>query len=90
MKRYMNAALVVGATVAVASSLLHAQGRGGIEWTTGSYDAHFSLKNMLKDARYAQELAKEKSLATPVLDATVCSSRTSDSPKACSRLWSSR
>jgi 3-hydroxyisobutyrate dehydrogenase-like beta-hydroxyacid dehydrogenase len=36
---------------------------------TGSYDAHFSLKNMLKDARYAQELAKEKSLATPVLDA---------------------
>jgi hypothetical protein len=24
---------------------------------------------MLKDARYAQELAKEKSLATPVLDA---------------------
>jgi hypothetical protein len=36
---------------------------------TGSYEAHFSLKNMLKDARYAQELAKEKSLATPVLDA---------------------
>ena len=47
MKRYMNAALVVGATVAVASSLLHAQGRGGIEWTTGSYDAQrtASIKN---------------------------------------------
>jgi 3-hydroxyisobutyrate dehydrogenase-like beta-hydroxyacid dehydrogenase len=36
---------------------------------TNSYDPHFSLKNMLKDARYAQELAKEKSLVTPVLDA---------------------
>ena len=30
---------------------------------TGAYDAHFSLKNMLKDARYAQELAKEKGVA---------------------------
>jgi 3-hydroxyisobutyrate dehydrogenase-like beta-hydroxyacid dehydrogenase len=36
---------------------------------TSSYDAHFSLKNMLKDARYAQELAKAKNLKTPVLDA---------------------
>ena len=37
---------------------------------TASYEAHFSLKNMLKDAHYAQALAKEKSLATPVLDAS--------------------
>lgn len=36
---------------------------------TGSFEPHFSLKNMLKDARYAQELAKEKNVATPVLDA---------------------
>lgn len=36
---------------------------------TGSFEPHFSLKNMLKDARYAQELAKEKHLNTPVLDA---------------------
>jgi 3-hydroxyisobutyrate dehydrogenase-like beta-hydroxyacid dehydrogenase len=36
---------------------------------TGSFEPHFSLKNMLKDARYAQELAKDKSIATPVLDA---------------------
>jgi 3-hydroxyisobutyrate dehydrogenase-like beta-hydroxyacid dehydrogenase len=36
---------------------------------TGSFEPHFSLKNMLKDARYAQELAKEKNLPTPVLDA---------------------
>lgn len=38
---------------------------------TGTYDAHFSLKNMLKDARYAQELAKEKGIAAPVLDSAV-------------------
>jgi 3-hydroxyisobutyrate dehydrogenase-like beta-hydroxyacid dehydrogenase len=36
---------------------------------TGSYEPHFSLKNMLKDARYAQELAKHKNITTPVLDA---------------------
>ena len=36
----------------------------------GSYEAHFSLQNMLKDARYAQELATEKKVLTPVLDAT--------------------
>lgn len=36
---------------------------------TGSYEPHFSLKNMLKDARYAQQLAKEKKIVTPVLDA---------------------
>jgi 3-hydroxyisobutyrate dehydrogenase-like beta-hydroxyacid dehydrogenase len=35
-----------------------------------SYEAHFSLKNMLKDARYAQALAKEASISTPVLDAS--------------------
>jgi 3-hydroxyisobutyrate dehydrogenase-like beta-hydroxyacid dehydrogenase len=35
-----------------------------------SYEAHFSLKNMLKDAHYAQVLAKEKSVAAPVLDAS--------------------
>ena len=37
---------------------------------TSSYEPHFSLKNMLKDARYAQELAREKELVTPVLDAS--------------------
>ncbi len=37
----------------------------------GSYDPHFSLKNMLKDAHYAQDLAKEESLATPMLNASV-------------------
>ncbi|CAN5682768.1 hypothetical protein BH11VER1_BH11VER1_16720 [soil metagenome] len=35
-----------------------------------SYNAHFSLKNMLKDARYAQALAVEKNIALPVLNAT--------------------
>ncbi|MFZ4763386.1 MAG: NAD(P)-dependent oxidoreductase [Roseimicrobium sp.] len=38
---------------------------------TSSYTAHFSLKNMLKDARYAQELAQEQALVTPVLEAAV-------------------
>ncbi len=37
----------------------------------GSYEPHFSLKNMLKDARYAQDLAKVESLATPLLNASV-------------------
>lgn len=37
---------------------------------TGSFEPHFSLKNMLKDARYAQELAKGSNLATPVLDSS--------------------
>ncbi len=36
-----------------------------------AYEPHFSLKNMLKDGRYAQELAREKSLHTPALAATV-------------------
>ena len=35
-----------------------------------SYDPHFSLKNMLKDARYAQALAREKEIKAPVLDAS--------------------
>lgn len=35
-----------------------------------SYEPHFSLKNMLKDARYAQELAQAAELTTPVLDAS--------------------
>jgi 3-hydroxyisobutyrate dehydrogenase-like beta-hydroxyacid dehydrogenase len=38
---------------------------------TAGYEPHFSLKNMLKDARYAQILAKEKDLSTTVLDASV-------------------
>lgn len=37
----------------------------------GSYEPHFSLKNMLKDAHYAQELARVESLATPMLNASV-------------------
>jgi 3-hydroxyisobutyrate dehydrogenase-like beta-hydroxyacid dehydrogenase len=38
---------------------------------TAGYEPHFSLKNMLKDGRYAQALAKEKDLAALVLDASV-------------------
>src|SRR5262249_48368086 len=38
---------------------------------SGAYEPHFSLKNMLKDGRYAQELAKEKGLLAPALAATV-------------------
>jgi 3-hydroxyisobutyrate dehydrogenase-like beta-hydroxyacid dehydrogenase len=37
---------------------------------SGNFDPHFSLANMLKDARYAQDLARAKKLRTPVLDAT--------------------
>jgi 3-hydroxyisobutyrate dehydrogenase-like beta-hydroxyacid dehydrogenase len=37
---------------------------------SASYEPHFSLKNMLKDARYAQELARARELVTPVLDAS--------------------
>ncbi len=40
---------------------------------TGSFEPHFSLKNMLKDARYAQQLAKEKDISTPALDASAAS-----------------
>ena len=39
MKRHLGHALVFAACAAIASSLLLAQGRGGVEWTTGSYDA---------------------------------------------------
>jgi hypothetical protein len=47
MTRYTHGPLAIGAAVAVASSLLHAQGRGGVEWTTGGYDAQrtASIKN---------------------------------------------
>lgn len=37
---------------------------------SGNFEPHFSLGNMLKDAHYAQTLAKQKGLRTPVLDAT--------------------
>jgi 3-hydroxyisobutyrate dehydrogenase-like beta-hydroxyacid dehydrogenase len=38
---------------------------------TAGYEPHFSLKNMLKDGRYAQALAKENDLNAMVLDASV-------------------
>lgn len=37
---------------------------------TAGYEPHFSLKNMLKDARYAQALAKEKDIPVGILDAS--------------------
>lgn len=41
--------------------------------TTGDFTPHFSLKNMLKDARYALELAAEHGLDLPALSAaTAC------------------
>ncbi len=39
MKRQWTLAVVVGLCGAFATSILHAQGRGGAEWTTGGYDA---------------------------------------------------
>ena len=39
MKTYSKRAFVLAVCAAAASSLLYAQGRGGVEWTTGSYDA---------------------------------------------------
>ena len=39
MKTHLSRALAAVACAATASSLLHAQGRGGVEWTTGGYDA---------------------------------------------------
>jgi outer membrane protein assembly factor BamB len=47
MKTYISRACVLGVCAATASSLLHAQGRGGVEWTTGGYDAQrtASIKN---------------------------------------------
>jgi 3-hydroxyisobutyrate dehydrogenase-like beta-hydroxyacid dehydrogenase len=40
------------------------------------YDAHFSLKNMLKDADYALALAKEKSVQAPALQVMADAMRT--------------
>jgi outer membrane protein assembly factor BamB len=47
MKTRLSRAVILVAGAAVSSSLLHAQGRGGVEWTTGSYDAQrtASIKN---------------------------------------------
>ncbi len=39
--------------------------------TSGNFEAHFSLQNMLKDVRHAASLAREADLKTPVLDDTV-------------------
>src|SRR6187401_2330395 len=39
MRPQLRRALTVGACAAIASSFLHAQGRGGTEWTTSGYDA---------------------------------------------------
>ena len=36
----------------------------------GDYEAHFSLRNMLKDADFARDLAAEGGLSTPALDCT--------------------
>lgn len=36
----------------------------------GDFDPHFSLRNMLKDADFARELAAEANLSTPALDCT--------------------
>jgi 3-hydroxyisobutyrate dehydrogenase-like beta-hydroxyacid dehydrogenase len=37
---------------------------------SGDFEPHFSLKNMLKDAEFARELAAEKGIRAEVLDAT--------------------
>ena len=37
---------------------------------SGNFDAHFSLRNMLKDADFARELAAQGGLAAPALDCT--------------------
>jgi len=37
---------------------------------SGDFDAHFSLRNMLKDADFARELAAQAGLPTPALDCT--------------------
>ena len=36
----------------------------------GDFDPHFSLANMLKDARYALDLARRSGLDTPGLETT--------------------
>ena len=38
---------------------------------SGDYQPHFSLKNMLKDIRYAKSLGSDAGLKTPVLDETI-------------------
>jgi hypothetical protein len=47
MKTHAGRALFFAACAAITSSLLHAQGRGSVEWTTGGYDAQrsASIKN---------------------------------------------
>jgi len=47
MKQQLSGALVIALSGAMATSLLHAQGRGGSEWTTSGYDAQRtgSIKN---------------------------------------------
>jgi len=37
----------------------------------GDFEPHFSLKNMLKDIRYAKAIGKASGLVTPVLDDTI-------------------
>jgi 3-hydroxyisobutyrate dehydrogenase-like beta-hydroxyacid dehydrogenase len=36
----------------------------------GDFEPHFSLRNMLKDADFARELAEEAKLALPALEIT--------------------
>ncbi|MBX7209192.1 MAG: NAD(P)-dependent oxidoreductase [Verrucomicrobiaceae bacterium] len=38
---------------------------------SGDYEPHFSVVNMLKDVRFAREMAREAELQTPVLDGTM-------------------
>lgn len=51
----------------------------------GDFTPHFSLANMLKDSRYALELARDAGLDTPAIDAV--SSRMAD---LCARGWGQR
>lgn len=37
---------------------------------SGDFEAHFSLQNMLKDAEFAQQLARDTDIKTPALDCT--------------------
>ncbi|WP_395742472.1 NAD(P)-dependent oxidoreductase [Prosthecobacter sp.] len=41
----------------------------------GDYEPHFALRNMLKDADFARELAAEAKLKTPALDCTAAAMR---------------
>ncbi len=41
----------------------------------GDFDPHFSLRNMLKDADFARELAQEAALDTPALEVTAAAMR---------------